>query len=140
MFSLFPNTLRLLLASFLWNKEPQALDGATQVRFQLRHQLASSNGSRLVFSNVAPSFAAETYAVNTRTMEIYRPSSYAHFSRARLRSMRNMQSEWHLWDGVETLGPQVRSRTTLLELAKMTYNSYYESGHQAWYDLGWNAV
>jgi hypothetical protein len=141
MFFILPTTLRLLLATLIWNKDLPGLD-ATQLTFQLRHQLAVSNGSRLALSNAAPSFSAQTYSVHTRPLEVYRPSSYSAFSRARLRSLRYKQSEQFLWEGVEMQGPLVSSRQSLLALAKMTFNSYYEAGHQQWYDLGagWNVV
>jgi hypothetical protein len=40
------------------------------------------------------------------------------------------------------MGPDVESRATLLELAKMTNNAYVEPDDPAWYDLGanWNDV
>jgi hypothetical protein len=140
MLSLVPTTLRLLFASLLWSDEP--LNGATPLRFQLRHQHAVSNGSRVVFSDVVSSFASESYAVSAQDFDSHRPASYSAFDRARLRSMRYMQSERVAWDNVKMLGPNVQSRETLLQLAQMTHNSYFESGHPHWYDLGerWNTV
>ncbi|EKM58524.1 uncharacterized protein PHACADRAFT_53577, partial [Phanerochaete carnosa HHB-10118-sp] len=44
------------------------------------------------------------------------------------------------WDEDEIEGPDVESRKTLLNLAKMTNNAYLEPGEAEWYDLGgdWN--
>lgn len=63
------------------------------------------------------------------------------FRSARMRSMRHMQTEPFDWRDVDVPGPDVTKRENLLQLANMTYNSYYEVGHKDWYDLGsgWNA-
>jgi len=42
------------------------------------------------------------------------------------------------WDDEELTAPDVESRETLLELAKMTNNAYVEPDDPAWYDLGAN--
>jgi putative lipase involved disintegration of autophagic bodies len=140
MFSLFPVALRVLFASLPWTTNQ--LEGATPgLTFQLRHQHGVTNDSRVLFSDIAPSFVAGTYAVNTRHVDIQSPLSYSDFTRARLRSMRHMQSESFLWEKKKVLGPDVQSRDTLLQLAKMTHNSYFETDHPQWYELdGWNSV
>jgi len=69
-----------------------------------------------------------------------RPSSFTAFSRARTRSIVFGQNERLQWDEEEIVGPDVESRETLLELAKMTNNAYIEPDDSQWYDLGgvWN--
>lgn len=61
-----------------------------------------------------------------------------------MRSMRHMQDELQplTWDEIPVAGPDVEKRETLLQLAKMTYDAYYEPGDKDWYDLGpdWNTV
>lgn len=140
MFSLLPTTLRVLLASLLWTKNPPS--ATSSLRFQLRHEHAVSNTSLIIFSDVAPSFTADSYGVNTRPVLTHKPSSDAAFSRARLRSLRHMQSELLQWHDEEVVGPDVENRETLLQLAKMTSNSYFEPVDKEWYDLGprWNNV
>lgn len=143
MFSLLPNTLRFVLASFLWTNQAPINDATRPLEFQLRHAHALSNDSRVIFSDISPSFgAAETWSVETRPVLTHRPPSLSEFSAARLRSMRHMQSESLLWREENIVGPDVEKRETLLQLAKMTSNSYFAPGDASWYDLGsdWNVV
>ena len=46
------------------------------------------------------------------------------------------------WEEISVPGPDVESRETLLQLAKMSNNAYVEPGDPYWYDLGgnWNSV
>lgn len=47
------------------------------------------------------------------------------------------------WEEDEIVGPNVESRETLLELAKMTNNAYLQPNETGWYSLNetaWNAV
>ena len=46
------------------------------------------------------------------------------------------------WKEDEIIGPNVESRETLLELAKMTNNAYLEPDDAGWYSLNetWNVV
>ena len=64
------------------------------------------------------------------------------FAEARRRSIRFAQSPLLDWDEDEVPGPDVESRETLLELAKITNNAYLEPGEPGWYELGdnWNVV
>jgi putative lipase involved disintegration of autophagic bodies len=140
MFYIIPAALRALIATFLLSKEiPEA---TAPLRFHLRHEHAVSDNSRIVFSNIAPSFSAESYQISTRSVKAYRPDSYAAFSNARTRSMRQMQTVPLSWGDVDVPGPDVRKRETLQLLAKMTYNSYFEQSDKEWYDLGseWSSV
>jgi putative lipase involved disintegration of autophagic bodies len=141
MLTALPTTLRLVLAAFLWSKAPDSAT-PTSIRFQLRHEHAVANGSRSVFSDVSPSFLGDYYEVSTKNIETYRPPSAAAYADARLFSMRHAQSPMFTWNSVKVAGPDISKRETLLQLAKMTSNSYYgETGHKSWYPLdGWNAV
>src|SRR6202011_4874706 len=56
-------------------------------------------------------------------------------SQARLRSIQHAQSQALQWGEDEIIGPDVESRDTLLELAKMTNNAYVDSEDPYWYDL-----
>jgi len=140
MLGVLPNTLRALIATFLWSKNVE--ETASPLTFQLRHQHGVTNGSRIIFSDVPPSFAADTYQISTVDIKSFRPESFAAFGKARMRSMRQMQTEPLAWWDVNVPGPDVTKRENLLRLANMTYNSYYEVGDKDWYDLGpdWNAV
>ncbi|KAJ7114155.1 Alpha/Beta hydrolase protein [Mycena crocata] len=135
-----PTTLRLVLAAFLWTKSPESATPAP-IRFQLRHEHAVAHGSRSVFADIPPSFAEEHYQVPTTNIKTHRPSSASAYADARLLSMRHAQSPAFTWDGFDVAAPDVTKRETLLQLAKMTSNSYYgERGHKSWYPLdGWNA-
>ena len=78
----------------------------------------------------------------TRTLKTSRPVSHEAFLRARSLSRFTRQSAKLDWEEDEVVAPDVASRQTLLELAKMTNNAYLEPGEAGWYDLGgeWNVV
>jgi len=44
------------------------------------------------------------------------------------------------WDLRATLAPNVSDRATLLELAKMTHNAYFEPSDKEWHDIGGNWI
>ncbi|KAG1731183.1 Alpha/Beta hydrolase protein [Suillus paluster] len=142
MLNLLPTTLRFLLGSLLWLDVPQppAVQQAhSSLSFQLRHQHAITNDSRVIFSNTIPSFAADPYTVSTSNVQTHRPQSAKAFHGARLRSIRHDQSEHVLWDTNDVLGPNIEDREALLTLAKMTSNAYTTSTASDWYTLeGWN--
>ncbi|KAJ7613843.1 Alpha/Beta hydrolase protein [Mycena polygramma] len=139
MFADLPTTIRLALAAFLWTKAPDSATSAP-IRFRLRHEHAVFNGSRSVFANISPSLLGDYYEIPTKSIETHRPPSAEAFSDARLFAMRHAQSPVFAWNKVQVAGPDVTKRETLLQLAKMTSNSYYEPGHKSWYPLnGWNA-
>ncbi|KAF7981075.1 hypothetical protein HWV62_35560 [Athelia sp. TMB] len=145
MYAFLPVSVQALLGSFLWAHStatpPESL------RFQLRHQHAVSNSSRVVFSDVQPSlftpFLPESYSyeAQTRRLTTHRPSSFAAYASARFRYMRDGQSDAQLWEETEVVGPNVTNRNTLQTLAKMTNNAYFEPAEKGWYDLGpdWNS-
>ncbi|KAG1865399.1 Alpha/Beta hydrolase protein [Suillus subluteus] len=142
MLNLLPTTLRFLLGSLLWvdfSQPPAVLPARTPLSFQLRHEHAITNDSRVIFSNAVPSFSADSYVTSTSTIQTYRPQSAKAFHSARLRSIRYDQSEQVLWDTTDVLGPNVEERETLLALAKMTANAYTSPTASDWYTQdGWN--
>jgi len=144
MLNLLPATFRFFIGSLLcldFSQPPDALQPSTPISFQLRHQHAITNNSRVIFSNMAPSFAADLFAVSTSNIQTHRPQSAKAFHSARLRSIRHDQSERVLWDPTNVLGPNVEDREALLALAKMTANAYTTPTESDWYTLdGWNRV
>ena len=150
IFDIFPVTLRLLLASLFWQED--ALQARTpRLSFRLRHQHAVTNTSRVIFSDVGSSQLLShslstpadpyTYAVDTSRLLTHRPSSYAAFHDARLRSMLHGQNDGTLWHPEEVLGPDATDRDTLLSLAKMSNNAYTASPDAGWYNVeGFNAA
>lgn len=138
MLSLLPTAIRTLLATFLLTDplpDVNTLD-STPLRFQLRHQHATvSNSSKVIFSDIAPSFAAETYSVGTRHIKSHRPTSFSAFSSARFRSVQEGQSDALLWRETNVVGPDVKRRETLLTLAKMTSNAYTQPDQKDWYNI-----
>jgi putative lipase involved disintegration of autophagic bodies len=139
MLDILPNTLRALIATFLWSTTNK---NDTPLTFQLRHQHGVTNESRIIFSDVPQSFTAETYQISTANVKAVRPQSCTAFWNVRTRSMRHMETEPLDWWDTDVPGPDVSKRWNLLQLANMTYNSYFEVGHKDWYDVGprWNAV
>ncbi|KAF9463423.1 Alpha/Beta hydrolase protein [Collybia nuda] len=134
-----PTVLRTLIATFIWSK---SIDNtAAPLRFHLRHEHAVSNDSRIVFSNIVPSFFEESYQISTTKVKAHRPTSFTAFSNARTRSLRQAQTMPLHWADVEVPGPDVQKRENLQLLAKMTYNSYFAPGDKEWYELGpgWNS-
>jgi hypothetical protein len=105
------------------------------LRFQLRHQHAISNSTKVIFSNVPTARAntPESYSIHTRTLTTYRPPSLV---------VQGHQGQSSRWVEDEVLGPDVEKRAVLLELAKMTNNAYLMPGEEGWYDLGdeWSPV
>jgi putative lipase involved disintegration of autophagic bodies len=140
MFNVLPNALRALIATFLWSKSVQ--ETGAPLTFQLRHQHGVTNQSRIVFSDVPQSFAVETFQISTTNVKASRPESSAAFVNARERSTKQLQTEPLAWWDVDVPGPDVTKRENLLQLAKMTSNSYDQVGDKDWYDLGsdWNTV
>lgn len=119
--------------------------------FELRHLHAVSSSAHVVFSDFhnpdiangasnanAGNYTRTTYSIQTRRTASYRPLSFAAFSQARTWSMKYGQSQSIPWEEDEVLGPDVESRETLLELAKMTNNAYVAPEDPAWYELDGN--
>ncbi|KAH7924671.1 alpha/beta-hydrolase [Leucogyrophana mollusca] len=164
MLGLLPFALRVFLGSFLWRDEstssssslhPVLLSSSPRLTFHLRHQHAVVNSSQVIFSDFGPldssafEFTASPNArdpaayngISTVALQSHRPQSQFAFHSARFRSMQHEQSEKVHWHTADVHGPNVDDRETLLTLAKMTNNAYYERVSSGWYDLhGWNRV
>jgi putative lipase involved disintegration of autophagic bodies len=127
MLSTLPNTLGLLIASFLW---PLEHPNTPSLTFQLRHQHGITNNTLIVLSDVPQPAAGlrasgTTFTVKTQDVTTHRPTSFMG------------------WDAVNVPGPNITDRETLLQLALMTSNAYeQEPSSKDWYDLGpdWNSV
>lgn len=109
---------------------------ASSLTFTLRHIHAVTNTSSVIFSDVPQTYSTlSTHSLSTRPTTVHRPRSQEAFHRARLRSIRDGQSEKLDWDEDDVLGPDVTDRETLRELAKMTNNAYLDVGEAGWYNL-----
>lgn len=153
---MLPSTLTSIFVPFLNvlipNKPVKPLLSPPQLQFELRHLHAVSPSAHVLFSDVPPRNSYthssgqnerdDIYTIQTRTTSSFRPPSFEAFTQARTRSLRFGQSEDLRWDEEEIISPDVESRKTLLELAKMTNNAYVAPDDPAWYDLGggWNSV
>ncbi|KAL6301362.1 alpha/beta-hydrolase [Sparassis latifolia] len=145
MLSTFASFLAPLLAAFIRDEHSVALTPPPSLQFELRHLHAVSPEGQVAVRDVHhTSLMASGYTphtVQTQITKSVRPSSFAAFSRARARSIQYRESESIDWDEEEVLAPDVQSRLTLLELAKMTNNAYLtEPGDSGWYNLSgaWN--
>ena len=148
--------LWVLLSRSQDHKPQQPTTEPPLLQFELRQVHAvSSDSAHVIFSDVSPhalsALAASNdasastkavYGVRSRGATVYRPSSPAAHTQARLRSLRFSENERLDWFPDEIEGPDVEARETLLELAKMTNNAYVEPDDPAWYDLEgrWNVV
>ena len=97
-----------------------------QVIFQNNHQLSDRSHG----------------AAQAKPTTVYKPRSLDALHRARLRSLHHAQSELVDWDAVDTLGPDVEDRHTLVQLARMAGDAYALPGSWNWYDVddAWNTV
>ncbi|KAL5490647.1 ATG15_1 [Sanghuangporus weigelae] len=141
MFPALPSALQLLLTPLLLAVKPELGQDQAVLRnvspshtFSLRHAHAIANGSRIVFANVPQSLLAEQHVLNSRLIQTYRPSSFGAFSLAR-ESYLNGMTDADLWIQSTIPAPDVNHRETLLTLAKMTNNAYYEPAEKEWYAL-----
>ncbi len=134
LYNLLPTTLQLLLTSLLWHPPSTP----TPMQFQLRHQHALSNTSRVIFSDTKPglAFTMDELSIRTKKTTVHKPASQALLRSARLRGGSIP------WEPSEVYGPDVQDRETLLLLAKMANNAYTEPDKSDWYDIGpdWNVV
>ena len=144
-------TLVPLLNLLLFNKPDESSPTPLRLKFELRHLHTQSPYGHVLFSDVSQQtmhaqFNGQndnnTYTIQTRMTSSFKPSSFTAFARARTRSIEFGQNERLQWDEEEIIGPDVESRETLLQLAKMTNNAYIEPDDSQWYDLGeaWNSV
>ena len=157
---MLPTSLASLLVRVLsfatGNLKPQVNTVPPALTFELRHiHAVSSSSATVLFSDVSspellqthalsdPSGSTKTtYSIQTSPTKTYRPSSFVSFSNARLRSLQFGENEWVDWEEDEIMGPNVESRESLLELAKMMNNAYIEPDEPGWYGLNgtWNVV
>jgi putative lipase involved disintegration of autophagic bodies len=141
MFTILPTALRVLLTAFLWGEVHES-GNAPGLQFNLRHSHAIAvNDSRVIFADVPESFSPESYTVDIRHIQTHRVPSFKLFNAARSRSMRFAESHALPWESKYVPGPDVTKRATLLTLAEMAYNAYFQQTHKDWHDLGpeWNA-
>ncbi|PPQ92249.1 hypothetical protein CVT25_008931 [Psilocybe cyanescens] len=124
----------------------------TTLQFELRQLHAVSPTAQVLFADISPPVlktfsdpsgsTRASYTVRSKAAKTFRPSSFAAHTQARLRSLHFGENEQLPWEEEEILHPDVESRETLLELAKMTNNAYLEPTDDGWYDLDkkWNVV
>lgn len=139
MLWILPTALRALLTSIFTSNEDVG-PHVEPLRFQLRQAHGVTNDTRIVFTNISPSFVSRTYEIPSKVIRTFVPESHAAFLSARSRSARYLQSESLTWRDLEVVGPHVEKRQTLLQLAEMTYDSYIHPGDKDWYTIGtgWN--
>lgn len=150
--SILPSSLTLFLTSLLWpqSQRPIATNEAGALTFQLRHIHAINDRGQNVFadsSHSTQSFSKSPptkYPIPTKLIKTHRPSSFEAFSNARFASSPNQSAPSTLsWGKHDIIGPRVEKRQTLVQLAKMTFDSFYDGpGHKEWYTLDsyWNQV
>ena len=136
MFLGLPAALQSFISTILWTSyQPEPL-----VTFQLRHQHAITNNSRIIFSDYAHSdsfFGEDTeFTIQAQKSWITRPESHAAFMAARADSRQGIAPtlDWADWDVV---APDVSKRSTLHQLAAMSFNAYAPNNSTPadWYDL-----
>ncbi|TRM57156.1 Alpha/Beta hydrolase protein [Schizophyllum amplum] len=144
LWDILPSALRAMIFSSYLVSPPESQPPAS-LQFQLRHHhaVATNTSSRIIFADVPESqalHATSQSSITTRPVTIHRPSSFSAFNSARFRFRNPLDLVPLRWDASDIPGPDYTRRDVLLELAKMTYNSYYEPSNKEWYDLGeeWN--
>ena len=138
-----PATLNGLISTFLWASSPPAQNVSPAITFQLRHRHAVTNTSRIVFSDIPWEFSSfgddiPQFSIQTKFNRIPRPESFAAYNNARRNPQRDM-IDWRDWD---VASPDISKRSTLLQLAKMSFDAYEADNKTQWYDLSdsWNSV
>ena len=141
-----PATLNSLISSLLWASSSTLQDTSPAITFQLRHRHAVTNTSRIIFSDVLPEFSSigddiSQFSIKTKVNRIPRPESFAAFNEARRYSQRRLTPafDWYDWD---VASPDISKRTTLLQLAKMSFDAYEADNTTEWHDLSdsWNST
>jgi putative lipase involved disintegration of autophagic bodies len=142
-----PATLNSLISSLLWASSSTLQDNTSPaITFQLRHRHAVTNTSRIIFSDVLPEFSSigdeiTQFSIKTRVNRIPRPESFTAFNEARRYPQRSLTPafDWYDWD---VASPDISKRTTLLQLAKMSYDAYAADNTTDWHDLSdsWNST
>ena len=155
---LLPIPLANIALSFLSTLFPEHVDQHPHIRpgppspnsvlnFHLRHFHVATSSAHVYFADAphdlsrARGLASVPLSIATSPLRTTRPSSLHQFQAARHMSMRG-QSALLDWQEDEVPGPDVMRRETLLLLAKMTSNTYFEPHNRGWYNLTdeWNVV
>lgn len=120
---------------------------AERLDFQLRHVHGVNNETQaLVLKDIPHSVSSpQSFALRTKRVAVHRPKPR---NNLRIASTSSRLDPWFApidWDEDELVGPDVTDRDTLLTLAKMTSDAYYDSPDtckSGWYNLGdkWNIV
>ncbi|CAG8450601.1 15280_t:CDS:2 [Funneliformis caledonium] len=79
------------------------------------------------------SFTYDVMGVNGTGFEYEKENAVEEFRNI---SMNELKSSKLNWRDIKKWLPAIRSWSTLINLAKMTYNAYIEMGQSDWYDLG----
>ena len=117
------------------------------LNFHLRHFHVATPSAHVYLADaphdLSPTsgLASGPLSIITTPLRAVRPSSNDDFQAARHMSKRG-QSAMLDWEENEVPGPDVTRRETLLLLAKMTSNTYFEPSNRGWYNLTdeWNVV
>ncbi|KAF8990612.1 Alpha/Beta hydrolase protein [Cyathus striatus] len=138
MLASLPTSLISFISYFLTtnNSIPQPPPQQQQLTFQLRHVHAHTPEGTTVLSDIPSSLMPCEMSLPVARTRVYKPPSVA--SVEAYRKGRGVKS--FEWEDEEISGPDVAKRKTLLGLASMAYDTYYEPGHKEWYDVGagWN--
>ena len=123
---------------------------ASTLDLQLRHYHAVTDDARILFHDIQREGSPDSiqppssplYTVHTKRTISHRPLSAEGYLHARSLSIRREPYQEVEWEEDDIIAPDVSSRLTLLELAKMTNNAYLDPGEAGWYDLEgkWNVV
>ena len=145
MFNLLPTSLQLLISPlllYLIKDSGQQHDRTPSLQvkgFTLRHEHATTNDSRIIFSdaNSRQSALSSTSGPSYHSLRyedrvVYQPKSFDAFNTARTSDL----TEVDLWLESNIPAPRVDDRETLLTLAKMTSNAYFLPDEKGWYSLG----
>ena len=111
----------------------------TMKAFWLLPALSLANAAQILFQN---QLDGTHIAAQAKPTTVSRPRSLEALHGARLKSLIHAQSEPVEWDAVETLGPDIEDRHTLVQLARMAGDAYSLPGSSNWYDVDdvWNTV
>ena len=127
-----------------WFLLPLFVKGAAhhQIVLQSHHELITGDQQWTPTSQSISPTPNGPITIQARPTTVYRPRSLDALHRARQRSFRYAQSEAVEWDAVQVLGPDVESRHTLVQLARMAGDAYSFPGGKKWYDVdeAWNTV
>lgn len=122
-----------------------ALPLRNTLNFRLRRLHAVTPSAHVYFADVPQHSSfhpdSQPLSIPIAPVRTARPPSTAAFLEAQALSMRG-QSTTLDWEEDDIMGPDVSKRETLLLLAKMTSNAYFEPDTDGWYNLTdeWDVV